>query len=82
MNTKMLLSAVLIACFVAVGCSNDSNPAAPTGPTQDAPPTFSMASIKVQCSSTMRALRSSKFSSEIKVSSSAKISSGPFSGRH
>ena len=48
MNIKMLLSTVLIACFVAVGCSSDSNPTAP-GLTQDPPPTFSMASVKVQC---------------------------------
>ena len=48
MKIKMLLLTVLIACFVALGCSSDSNPAAPE-PTQDPPPTFSMASIKVQC---------------------------------
>ncbi len=81
MKIKMLFSTVLIACFVAVECSGDSNPAAPTEPTPDPPTTFSMASIKIQCSSTMRALRSSKFSSEIKASSRAKISSGFFSER-
>jgi hypothetical protein len=42
MNIKMLFSAVLIAYFVALGCSN------PAGPNEE-PPTFSMASIKVQC---------------------------------
>jgi len=75
MKIKMLFSTVLIACFVAVGCSDDSNPAAPTGPTPDLPTIFSMASVKIQGSSTMRTLRSWKFSSEIKASSRAKISS-------
>lgn len=49
MNIKMLLSTVVFSFFVAVGCSSDSNPTAPMAPTQDPPPTFSMASIKVQC---------------------------------
>ncbi len=49
MNIRKLFSTVLIVCFVAVGCSGDSNPTAPTGPAQDPPPSFSMASVKVQC---------------------------------
>ena len=81
MKIKILFSTVLIACFVAVGCSGDSNPAAPTGPTPDLPTIFSMASVKIQGSSTMRTLRSWKFSSEIKASSRAKIYSGLFSER-
>ncbi len=49
MSIKTFFSSALIACFVAIGCSGSSNDNNPVAPTQEPPPTFSVASIKVTC---------------------------------
>ena len=49
MKIKTLFSTILMVCFVALGCSSEDNSTAPTGPTQDPPPVFNMASINLQC---------------------------------
>jgi len=49
MNFKMLSTTILAAMLFAFGCASDDN--SPTAPpaTQDPPPTFSMASVNLQC---------------------------------
>ena len=49
MKINTLLSTILMVCFVALGCSSDNNSVAPTGPIQDPPPAFNMASVNLQC---------------------------------